>query len=79
MKANPKIEISTTASDRSWLRLSAEAVQDSDNKARQAMLEAAPPLQKMYKIDDGIFEVFYLKNATGTINRADGKAETHNF
>jgi uncharacterized pyridoxamine 5'-phosphate oxidase family protein len=79
MKANPKIEISATAKDGSWLRLTAEAVQDDNQAARQSMLDAAPDLKNMYKADDGLFEVFYLKNAAGVISSFDGKNEKHTF
>jgi len=79
MKANPKIEISAAAQNGSWLRLSAKAIADDNPAARQAMLDAVPSIQGMYKADDGIFEVLYLKNATGLICDFDGKAEKHEF
>jgi uncharacterized pyridoxamine 5'-phosphate oxidase family protein len=80
MKANSKIEISaTTKEGNRWLRLTAEAVHDDSQSARQAMLDATPNLKNMYKADDGLFEVFYLKNATGVIQSFDGLNEKHTF
>ena len=79
MKANPKIEISTTAEDGRWLRLTAEAVADDNREACQAMLDAYPSIQQMYKADDGLFEVYCLKNAMGVICSFDGNNETHTF
>lgn len=66
MMANPKVEISGMAGGK-WIRLSAEAVRDDRREARHAMLEACPSLRRMYNEDDGIVEVFYLKNATASI------------
>ena len=79
MKTNPKIEISTASADGRWLRLTAETVTHDDRGARQAMLDAYPNIQQMYKADDGFFEVYYLKNATGVICSFDGKNEMHTF
>ena len=63
--ANPKVEI-CAFKDGQWLRVAAELVEDDRIEARQAMLDAYPSLQGMYKADDGNTEVFYLKNATAT-------------
>ena len=38
-------------------------VEDDRREARQSMLDAYPPLQKMYSADDGNTEVLYFKNA----------------
>jgi uncharacterized pyridoxamine 5'-phosphate oxidase family protein len=79
MKENPKIEISGMDKDGSWLRLSADAIQDDKRGARQAMLDATPGIQSMYTADDGLFEVFYLKNATGSIHSFSGSNEEYEF
>jgi uncharacterized pyridoxamine 5'-phosphate oxidase family protein len=79
MKVNPKVEISTTSQDGRWLRLTAEAVADDNRDARQAMLDAHPNIQQMYKADDGLFEVYRIQNAKGVICSFDGKNETHTF
>lgn len=64
---NPKSEISGMV-DGSWIRIEAKLVQDDSVEARQAMLDQNPGLVNMYKVDDGIFEVLYLKDATSTIS-----------
>lgn len=66
MMANPKVEISGMAGGQ-WLRLAATAVQDGRREAKAAMLEAHPELGGMYSLDDGKFEVLYLKDATADI------------
>ena len=66
LQKNAKVEISGMA-DNKWIRLSAEAVRDVRREARIAMLEANPTLRGMYSEDDGVMEVFYLKNACASI------------
>jgi len=66
--ANPKVEISTTSQKGEWIRLNGNAVVDSRQEAKAAMLETAPMLKNMYNVDDGIFEVFYLADAVATIS-----------
>lgn len=67
MQKNNKIEISSMTKGK-WIRLEAEIEVDSRIEARKAMLDAyGETLTKMYSLDDGKFEVFYLKNATATI------------
>jgi uncharacterized pyridoxamine 5'-phosphate oxidase family protein len=78
-KANPSIEISATAADGTWLRLSAEVTLSDCKKVKEAVLEAIPQLQKLYDVDDARFEVFVLGNATGIIFKQDGQSETHTF
>ena len=79
IRANPKIEISATSEDRRWLRLTAEAIVDDRREAREAMLDALPNLRNMYSADDGLYEVYYLRNATGVINSFGGENEVHTF
>jgi uncharacterized pyridoxamine 5'-phosphate oxidase family protein len=79
MTANPQIEISATGPDGRWLRLTAEAAADERQKIRQAMLDALPSLQSMYKADDGKFEVFYLYNAKAVINSFSGDNKVYTF
>lgn len=66
LMADPKIEISGMANGR-WIRLAAEAVRDDRFEARKAMLDANPNLRGMYSEDDGVLEVLYLQNASGSI------------
>ncbi len=65
LMANPKVEISATVGGR-WIRLECEMVRDDRREAKTSMLEAAPNLRSMYSEDDGVMEVFYMKNATAT-------------
>jgi len=67
MIKNPNVEICAMAHGK-WIRIEAEVVNDTRREARQAMLDAyGEALTRMYSIDDGIFIVLYLKNATATI------------
>ncbi len=68
MMKNPKVEISGMANGK-WIRVEAEVVQDSRREAKAAMLDSyGEALTRMYSLDDGIFEVVYLKNVTATIS-----------
>ena len=62
-----------------WIRIEAEAVIDDRRDARVAMLEANPSLSQMYSADDGVMEVFYLKNATAAICSFAGAPEAWQF
>ncbi|MEE3467406.1 MAG: pyridoxamine 5'-phosphate oxidase family protein [Eubacterium sp.] len=76
--ANPKVEL-CAFKDGTWLRLAGELVEDDRLEARQAMLDAYPSLQGMYKADDGNTEVFYFKNATGTFSSFTSAPEVVTF
>lgn len=78
LHANPKLEI-CAMSGHDWLRLEATAVEDDRREARVSMLEAYPGLKTLYSPDDGNCEVWYLRNASATIFRANGETETHRF
>jgi uncharacterized pyridoxamine 5'-phosphate oxidase family protein len=79
MKKNPKIEISGMSKG-TWIRLEAEAIHDDRREARVAMMESnESTLSKLYSIDDGIFEVLYLKNATATIYSFSGEPKVIKF
>ncbi len=68
MQKNSKIEISAMNKG-TWIRLEAEAVWDDRREAKAAMMEDnEAALSRMYSVDDGIFSVLYLKNATATIS-----------
>jgi uncharacterized pyridoxamine 5'-phosphate oxidase family protein len=67
IKANPNVEICASTDDK-WLRISAVAVEDDRVEAKQAMLDAYPQLQAVYKADDDNTQVFYLKDATAVIS-----------
>ncbi|MBQ6134021.1 MAG: pyridoxamine 5'-phosphate oxidase family protein [Lachnospiraceae bacterium] len=76
--ANPKVEVCAFKDGR-WLRVSGELVEDDRIEARQAMLDAYPSLQNMYKADDGNTEVFYFKDATAIFSSFTDEPETVKF
>ncbi len=65
--SNPKVEICAFKNGE-WLRVAGELVEDERIEAKQAMLDAFPSLQGMYKADDENTEVFYFKNAKATFS-----------
>jgi len=79
MIENSKVEISAMGKDGSWIRLSADAIQDDRTEARQHMLDEYPSLKNMYSADDGNCEVLYLKNATATIAKFTSEPKIINF
>lgn len=67
MMANDNIAICAMAHGK-WIRIEAKAVRDERREARVAMMEDnSAALSGMYSVDDGIFEVLYLKDAKATI------------
>lgn len=72
MKANPKIEI-CAMSGGEWIRIAATAVEDTRIEAEQSMLDSHPSLKGRYKAGDGNNVVFYLKDATASINSFSGE------
>ena len=79
MLKNPNIEICASGKDGRWLRVAAKAVRDDRREARQHMLDANPELKDMYSADDGICEVFYLKDAVGAFYTFGKNPETVRF
>jgi len=75
---NPKAEICAFKNGE-WLRVSGKLIEDDRNEARQAMLDAYPSLQKMYKADDGNTEVFYFENATAIFSSFTHEPEIIKF
>ncbi|WP_073587843.1 pyridoxamine 5'-phosphate oxidase family protein [Anaerocolumna xylanovorans] len=78
MHANPKIEISAFTEGK-WIRVEATAVEDGRIEAQQSLLNEYPSIQGMYKAGDGNTEVWYLKDATATINSFGGEPEVETF
>lgn len=79
MIRNPKIEISGMSKG-TWIRLEATAVHDNRREARVAMMEDnEASLSRLYSIDDGIFEVLYLEDATATIFSFTGDPKVIQF
>lgn len=67
MMDNDKVEISAMGTDGTWIRLQAKVVRDERKAPKVKMLEDYPNLKGRYNVDDGIFEVLYLKEATAKI------------
>ena len=76
---NPKVEISGTAPDGRWIRLTARAVRDDRVEARRAMLEQNPELGAMYAENDGVMEVLYLADAEAKICSFTAAPEIERF
>lgn len=68
LQANNKAEICGVAPDGKWIRISARLVADPGREAKAEMLRVNPMLNRMYNLDDGIFEVLYLEDATAVIS-----------
>jgi uncharacterized pyridoxamine 5'-phosphate oxidase family protein len=75
---NPKIEICGFTEGK-WIRVQALALEDERIEARQSMLYAYPSLIGRYAVDDGNMEVFYLKDATATIESFTGEPKEIKF
>ena len=72
MKSNPFVEISATADNMDWIRVSGEAILDDSQSTKDMMFEQNPNLSNIYGDKRDIFEVFYLKNVKSQINGIDG-------
>ncbi|KPU42894.1 pyridoxamine 5'-phosphate oxidase [Oxobacter pfennigii] len=70
---NPKVEISGMVSGK-WFRITGTLVRDDRNEARAEFLKLRPV--QMYEADDGIFEVFYFSEVSGTIESFNEPKET---
>jgi len=79
LKANPHFEISTVSKTNEWLRLSGKAVFNTTQATQQAALDAAPFLSRMYRVNDSIFELFYIEDAEATIRNMKGESRTIKF
>ena len=75
---NPKVEI-CAFKDGTWLRVTAELVEDDRAEARKSMLDAYPQLRSMYDENDGNTQVFYLKNTVATFSSFTSAPETVEF
>lgn len=78
IQANPRVEISGTVRGE-WIRLTTKVVQDNRVEAKQAMLDQNPSLNEMYKVDDGIFVVFYFDDAQANILSFTGRNDVIKF
>ena len=74
MQANPKVEFSGMAEGK-WIRIWGEVAFDAERDTKVKALESHPGLQRMYNADDGIFTLFYFKNAKATIQDMQGNKQ----
>ena len=76
--ANPKVELCAMKGGQ-WIRVCGELTEDDRIEAQQAMLDAYPSLQGMYKAGDGNTVVYYLKDAQAVIASFGGAPEVITF
>lgn len=76
LKANPNLEISATASTGEWLRLRGKAVFNTSSQSKQAALTAAPFLERLYSVEDSIFEIFYVEDGEAAFIDMKGNTRT---
>jgi uncharacterized pyridoxamine 5'-phosphate oxidase family protein len=68
LKANPNIEITVSAPDLSWIRLSGKVVFDGDREIKSKIIDASPLVKSIYQsADNPVFEIFYIDQATAVI------------
>ncbi len=79
MQANPKIELCVFDGAKT-LRVQGTAKVIPGQEAKEKALAVMPALKDIYAIDDGIFEIFAIENATATFSTmTEGVIETINF
>ena len=79
IEKNSKVEICAMGKNGRWLRIEAKCFADERKEAKEKMLSDNPGLKNMYSVDDGIFEVLYLKDATATFASMKGEPNTVKF
>ena len=80
LKKNPKFELTvTSASGTEWIRIEAKAEFDSRREIKVKMLEENSNLEGLYTPDDGIMEVFYMKDAAATFYSFTAEPKTVTF
>ena len=78
MLKNPKIEICAMY-EGAWIRVQANAVEDTRIEAKQSMLDAYPNLKGMYSVEDDNTFVPYLQDAVAVISSFGGEPKTITF
>ena len=74
MLKNPKVEISAMH-DNQWIRIEALAISEDSTGAKKTILDQYEFMRKTYTENDGLFEVFYLKEVTAKIYNYSGDPE----
>lgn len=68
LQKQPYIELCTSGSNMTWLRLEGKVVFSDNLKIKERVFEVSPLVAGIYKVPDNpIFEVFYLDEATASI------------
>lgn len=75
---NPKCE-NCAFNKGTWVRITAQLVDDSREEAKKSLLDAYPGLRKMYDENDDHTQVLYLKDATAAFYSFNGEPEIHTF
>jgi uncharacterized pyridoxamine 5'-phosphate oxidase family protein len=78
LAANPKVAICAYKDD-NWLRVTATAVEDDRDEARQHMLDTNPDLKDWYAAGDGNSQVFRLRDATAKFESFFGEPREIKF
>ncbi|MDR1959601.1 MAG: pyridoxamine 5'-phosphate oxidase family protein [Planctomycetaceae bacterium] len=77
LQANPYVEISTTAVDFEWLRLSGKAVFEPNPAVKKKAFEISPILADLYNTPENPeFAVFYLEEAEAVFCKLTGGQES---
>jgi uncharacterized pyridoxamine 5'-phosphate oxidase family protein len=74
IKNKPNIELCTSSSNLSWIRLSGKVVFSNDIDVKNAIIEQSSLVRSIYKTPDNpIFEIFYIENAKAIISDFSGQ------
>ena len=76
---NPFVEISASQNNGTWVRISAELVEDDSHEVKEKMLEKMPELKAMYSADDDNMQMFWLKDGVANFCSFTAEPETVNF
>lgn len=72
---NPKVEICAYDGRGNNLRINGKAVFATSEETQKKALEVMPELSGMYKVGDGVFEIFYLDEAKAVRSTMSGESE----
>ena len=75
---NPNVELCASAGG-TWLRVSAQLVEDDNHDIKVKMLEKMPALKEMYSADDDNMQMFYLKDASAIFGSFTAEPEVITF
>ncbi len=76
---NPFVEISASQNNGTWVRISAELVEDDSHEVKEKMLEKMPELKAMYSADDDNMQMFWLKDGVANFCSFTAEPETVSF